>query len=128
MPFLLTTSSLACGASGCGHLCITITRMRRHWATVHSDVVVCRNSSTAASQPGRNSKLGNEASSLEIDTLEVVSLCRSNNRCVRESCNGGQTEQEPDADVNIRQAANIGVLAVGALEHAGYGREEEVPI
>jgi hypothetical protein len=101
VPFLLTTSGLACGASGCGHLCVTIKRMRRHWATVHSDVVadapqwrpvdlqtffrgnqlryfiVCRNS-TATSQPERNSKLDSEASSFEIDTLEVPLTYDSN--------------------------------------------------
>jgi hypothetical protein len=94
VPFLLTSSGLACRAGGCGHLCVTIQRMKRHWATVHSDVVadaaqwrpvdlqtffrgnklryfiVCRNS-TATSQPERNSTLDSKASSLEIDTLEV---------------------------------------------------------
>src|SRR5258706_9968933 len=39
-PFLPTESGLACGASGCGHLCVTVKRMKRHWATVHSDVAV----------------------------------------------------------------------------------------
>jgi hypothetical protein len=37
VPFLPTTSGLACRASGCGHLCVTIQRMKSHWATVHSD-------------------------------------------------------------------------------------------
>ncbi len=94
VPFLPTASGLACGASGCGHLCITVKRMKRHWATVHSDVVadaaqwrpvdlqtffrgnqlryfiVCGNS-TATSQPERNSRRDSEASGLEIDPLEV---------------------------------------------------------
>jgi hypothetical protein len=94
VPSLLTTSGLACRASGCGYLCVSIQRMKRHWATVHSDVVadaaqwypvdlqtffrgnqlryfiVCRNS-TATSQPERNSTLDSKATSLEIDTLEA---------------------------------------------------------
>ena len=101
VPFLLTTSGLACRASGCGHLCITVQRMKRHWATVHSDVVadaerwrpvdlqtffrgnqlryfiVCRHS-TATSQPERNSTLDSKASSLEIDTLEAPLTYDSN--------------------------------------------------
>jgi hypothetical protein len=94
VPVLPIESGLACGASGCGHLCVTVKRMKRHWATVHSDVVadasqwrpvdlqtffrgnrlryfiVCVNS-TPTSQPERNSELDSEAFSLEIDTLEV---------------------------------------------------------
>jgi hypothetical protein len=93
IPFLPTTSGLACRASGCGHLCVTIQRMKRHWATVHSNVaadaaqwravylqtffrgnqlryfIVCRNSA-AASQPGRNSTLDIKTI-LTIDKLET---------------------------------------------------------
>jgi hypothetical protein len=92
--FLPTASGFACTASGCSHLCVTIQRMKRHWAMVHSDVVantaqwypvdlqtffrgnqlryfmVCRNS-TATSQPERNSTLDSKASSLEVDPLEA---------------------------------------------------------
>ena len=35
---LTITSGLACGVSGCNHLCVTAKRMKMHWATEHSDV------------------------------------------------------------------------------------------
>jgi hypothetical protein len=93
VPFLPTESGLACGTAGCGHLCVTVKRMKRHWAIVHGDVaadaaqwrqvdlqtffrgnqlryfIVCR-SSTPAPQPERKSELDSEASTLEIGTLE----------------------------------------------------------
>jgi hypothetical protein len=92
ITFLPTTSGLACRASGCGHLCATIQRMKRHWATLHSNVaadaaqwravdlqtffrgnqlryfIVCRNSS-AASEPGPNSMLDIQTI-LAMDKLE----------------------------------------------------------
>ena len=38
VPSLTVTSGLACGASGCDHLCATAKRMKMHWAAEHSEV------------------------------------------------------------------------------------------
>jgi hypothetical protein len=39
VPLLPTESGLACARDGCNHLCITVKRMKSHWATAHRDVV-----------------------------------------------------------------------------------------
>lgn len=90
VPFLPTEIGLACGVDGCSHLCITVKRMKNHWATVHSGVgadgaqwrsvhlqtffrgnqlryfIVCQ-SSTPTSEPERSSELDSEASPIETD-------------------------------------------------------------
>lgn len=37
VPFLPTENGLACAKDGCTHLCVTIKRMKNHWATSHKD-------------------------------------------------------------------------------------------
>ncbi|KAE9373760.1 hypothetical protein N431DRAFT_338800 [Stipitochalara longipes BDJ] len=39
VPFLPTESGLACARDGCTHLCVTVKRMKSHWATAHKDIV-----------------------------------------------------------------------------------------
>ncbi|PMD12379.1 hypothetical protein NA56DRAFT_652540 [Hyaloscypha hepaticicola] len=39
VPLLPTESGLVCARDGCNHLCITVKRMKSHWATAHRDVV-----------------------------------------------------------------------------------------
>lgn len=38
IPFLPTQDGLACIAEGCVHLCITMKRMKSHWAKAHNDI------------------------------------------------------------------------------------------
>ncbi|KAG4440421.1 hypothetical protein IFR05_004114 [Cadophora sp. M221] len=40
VPFLPTHRGFACGLSGCLHLCVTIKRMKRHWAHAHNGVMI----------------------------------------------------------------------------------------
>lgn len=37
VPFLPTERGLACESRGCGHLCVTVKRMKTHWTTMHHD-------------------------------------------------------------------------------------------
>lgn len=39
VPPLPTESGLACARDGCNHLCVTVKRMKSHWATAHRDIV-----------------------------------------------------------------------------------------
>jgi Orsellinic acid/F9775 biosynthesis cluster protein D len=39
VPLLPTENGLACAREGCTHLCVTVKRMKNHWATAHKDVV-----------------------------------------------------------------------------------------
>jgi hypothetical protein len=39
VPLLPIESGLSCARDGCNHLCITVKRMKSHWATAHRDVV-----------------------------------------------------------------------------------------
>ena len=39
VPFLPTESGLACARDDCNHLCVTVKRMKSHWATAHKDIV-----------------------------------------------------------------------------------------
>jgi hypothetical protein len=43
VPFLPIENGFACEFDGCGHLCVTIKRMKSHWATVHNGVVAVTN-------------------------------------------------------------------------------------
>ncbi|PVH70958.1 hypothetical protein DL98DRAFT_521355 [Cadophora sp. DSE1049] len=38
VPLLPTESGLACAKEGCSHLCVTVKRMKNHWATAHRDI------------------------------------------------------------------------------------------
>jgi hypothetical protein len=38
VPFLPIEKGVACEAPGCGHLCVTVKRMKQHWATVHKQL------------------------------------------------------------------------------------------
>ncbi|KAH9209209.1 hypothetical protein DL95DRAFT_310392 [Leptodontidium sp. 2 PMI_412] len=40
VPFLPTQRGFTCGLSGCDHLCVTIKRMKRHWAHTHNGVII----------------------------------------------------------------------------------------
>ncbi|KAI3573691.1 hypothetical protein IWW34DRAFT_754328 [Fusarium oxysporum f. sp. albedinis] len=94
VPFLPVESGLACGARDCGHLCVTVKRMKHHWAAVHSDLIstaprwrpvdlqtffrgnqlryfiVSRSPTT--SQPERNAAFDSEAPSVEIGMLGAL--------------------------------------------------------
>lgn len=35
VPFLPVENGVACDAEGCGHLCVTVKRMKSHWTTIH---------------------------------------------------------------------------------------------
>jgi hypothetical protein len=100
VPFLIATSGLACGATGCGHLCVTTKRMKWHWATAHGDVaaqdsqwrpvdlqtffrgnqlryfIVCQ-SDTTLSQPGRHSNIDSETTSPRTVTPNPSLACDS---------------------------------------------------
>jgi hypothetical protein len=39
VPFIPTERGLACSVGECNHLCVTIKRMKSHWATSHRDVI-----------------------------------------------------------------------------------------
>jgi hypothetical protein len=95
VPFLTTTTGLACGASGCSHLCVTTKRMKWHWATVHKGLpahasqwrsvdlqtffrgnqlryfIVRRDSPVTSESEQHSSSLNSTAPSPEIDTAEV---------------------------------------------------------
>ncbi len=40
LPFLTIESGFACAADGCSHLCVTLKRMKRHWATSHGRAAI----------------------------------------------------------------------------------------
>ena len=98
VPFIPPESGLACTASECSHLCITIKRMKSHWATAHKDVVsdaaqwrpvnlqtffrgnqlryfAVSFSPTSSIQPERNSDLESNNSSLETDKIDSPLSC-----------------------------------------------------
>jgi len=43
VPFLPIENGFACNFNGCDHLCVTIKRMKSHWATVHNGVAAVTN-------------------------------------------------------------------------------------
>ncbi len=40
LPFLTIESGFACATNGCSHLCVTLKRMKRHWATSHGRAAI----------------------------------------------------------------------------------------
>jgi Orsellinic acid/F9775 biosynthesis cluster protein D/Fungal specific transcription factor domain len=49
VPFLPIEKGVACGVSGCGHLCVTVKRMKQHWSSVHKPLSA--NTSDASWRP-----------------------------------------------------------------------------
>ncbi|KAH8597516.1 hypothetical protein B0O99DRAFT_592669 [Bisporella sp. PMI_857] len=101
VPFLPTQSGFACAARGCGHLCVTVKRMKGHWAKVHKDEIsggaqwrpvdlqtffrgnqlryfIVRGRSNPAPHPELNSALDSETSSLKVGALEAPMTDDSN--------------------------------------------------
>ncbi|RDW77360.1 hypothetical protein BP6252_05413 [Coleophoma cylindrospora] len=67
VPFLPVEDGVSCDAEGCGHLCVTVKRMKSHWTTVH-------HSATPESRSWRNVKLqtffrGNQLQYFEVSEV-----------------------------------------------------------